>query len=153
MHQTVIREATAADLETLYRFEQAVITAERPFDTTLAEDPINYYDLEFMIEADHIRLLVAELDGLLIGSGYARIEKADAFLKHKQHAYLGFMYVEPAYRGKGVNQMIVQALKEWSLSRGVSELRLEVYCDNAAAVKAYEKIGFSKLLYTMRMGD
>lgn len=153
MQEIIIREATTADLEILYRFEQGVIAAERPFDPTLAEDPINYYDLKGMIEADHIRLLVAELDSQIIGSGYARIEKADRhYLKHQQHAYLGFMYVEPAHRGKGVNQMIIEALKEWSLNRGVNELRLEVYCDNAAAVKAYEKIGFSKLLYTMRLG-
>ena len=50
------------------------------------------------------------------------------------------MYVEPAYRGKGINQMIIAALKTWAYSRNVTELRLDVYHDNANAIKAYEKI-------------
>ncbi len=35
----------------LRRFEQGVIQAERPFDITLADDPIQYYDIEAMIIA------------------------------------------------------------------------------------------------------
>jgi GNAT superfamily N-acetyltransferase len=37
------------------------------------------------------------------------------------------MYVEPDYRGQGVNQLILDALKTWSESRGIYELRLHVY--------------------------
>ena len=41
----IIRQARHTDLDTLFRFEQGVITAERPFDPTLKKDPIHYYDL------------------------------------------------------------------------------------------------------------
>jgi len=43
-----------------------------------------------MIRASHIELLVAESEGEVIGSGYARIESAKPYLKHGRHAYLGF---------------------------------------------------------------
>jgi ribosomal protein S18 acetylase RimI-like enzyme len=33
----------------------------------------------------------------------------------------------------------------------VTELRLEVYAGNAAAIRAYEKAGFSQLIAEMRM--
>jgi ribosomal protein S18 acetylase RimI-like enzyme len=88
----------------------------------------------------------------LIGCGYARIENAKQYLRHKRHAYLGFMYVDPVWRGKNINKMIIDALAQWAVSKGIDEMRLEVYCDNAAAIKAYEKAGFSKLIIQMRMG-
>jgi len=153
MENIIIRPASFADMDTLLRFEQGVITAERPFDPTLKDDPINYYDLAGMIERQDIELLVAELNGRLIGSGYARIEEAKIYLKHPKHAYLGFMYVEPAHRGKGINQKIITALKKWVAERNINELRLEVYHDNLPAIKAYEKIGFSKLMIKMRSAN
>jgi GNAT superfamily N-acetyltransferase len=150
MPAVIVREATSEDMTTLLQFEQGVISAERPFDCTLGKSDIRYYDLEMMIAAVHIQLLVAEMDGELIGSGYARIEEAKPYLEHRQHAYLGFMYTVPEHRGKGVNQRIIEALKEWSASKGITELRLEVYYENSSAIKAYEKIGFVRHMIEMR---
>lgn len=146
-----IRPASLADLSTLLAFEQDLITAERPFDPTLKDPPINYYDIEAMIKADHIHLLVAASGDELIGCGYARIETAKPYLRHLQHAYLGFMYVLPSYRGQGVNRVIIDALKQWSLSKAITELRLDVYYNNSAAIQAYEKSGFTRHMTEMRM--
>ena len=147
-----VRPATLADLPTLLRFEQGVITAERPMDPTIKEGPIHYYDLNAMLTSPHIRLLVADDDGALVGSGYARIDPSRHYLKHASHAYLGFMYVEPSHRGKGVNQLIIAALKDWAHSRNLTELRLDVYTINEAAIRAYEKAGFTPYLINMRVG-
>ena|SRR5688572_23706558 len=152
MNHFSIRSATPGDLEILYRFEQGIITAERSFNQTLKPGHINYYDLKEMLTMPHVHIAVA-LDGdKIIGSGYARIEASKHYLQHHQHSYLGFMYVEPEYRGQGVNQLIIDALSAWSVSRGIYELRLDVYNDNAAAIRAYEKAGFEKHLIEMRMG-
>lgn len=147
----IIRPATFDDLPVLLRFEQGVISAERPFDPALKKDT-HYYNLEEMINSPDIHLVVAVLADDIIGSGYARIEKAKHFLQHEQHSYLGFMYTEPAHRGKGVNKMIIETLIQWSLSRNITELRLEVYYLNEAAIRAYEKTGFKKHIVEMRMG-
>jgi len=152
MEEIITRKATINDLETLRRFEQGVISAERPFDPTLKNDPFNYYDLEFMIDAPHIELIVAEVNGELIGSGYARIETAEHYLQHEQFAYIGFMYVEPQHRGKGINKIILEALEKWALSQNITELRLEVYFNNTLAIAAYEKAGFAKHMIEMRLG-
>jgi GNAT superfamily N-acetyltransferase len=92
------------------------------------------------------------LNNEIVGSGYARIETSKIYLKHPKHAYLGFMYVKPEYRGKGVNQKIIKGLKQWAIGQGITELRLDVYNDNLSAIKAYEKVGFAKLMVEMRMG-
>jgi RimJ/RimL family protein N-acetyltransferase len=156
-----VRPATPADLPTLLRFEQGVISAERPMDPTIRDGPIHYYDLDKMLSSPHIHLVVAEIKdavtpdtnpGTLIGSGYARIDPSRHYLKHTHHAYCGFMYVDPAHRGKGVNQLIIDALKAWAKSQNLTELRLDVYTTNDMAIRAYEKAGFTPYLINMRMG-
>ncbi len=152
MDRIIIRKASLNDLEILLRFEQALIAAERPFDKTLKNGRIHYYDIEAMITSSNIEIVVAELNHEIIGSGYARIENSKPYLKHQSHAYLGFMYVDPNHRGKEVNKKIIEALRQWIISQNVTELRLEVYDNNLAAIKAYEKAGFNKHKLEMRMG-
>ncbi|QEM04543.1 GNAT family N-acetyltransferase [Mucilaginibacter rubeus] len=148
----LIRKATIEDLPVLLQFEQGIITAERPFDSTLKPDPISYYDLKAFITSTDVQVLVAEIDGEIAGSGYARIKKnPDAYYDFEKYAYLGFMYVLPAYRGMGVNQAIIEELKKWIVEQGVTEIRLEVYNDNIGAIKAYEKAGFKKRMIEMRI--
>ncbi|MEP6711478.1 MAG: GNAT family N-acetyltransferase [Ferruginibacter sp.] len=152
MENIIIRKATTKDLPVLLTFEQGVIHAERPFDSTLKKGQTQYYNIEEMIAAAHIELLVAEFNSDIISSGYARIENSKPYLQHQQHAYLGFMYTLPQYRGKGINNMIIEVLKTWSLAQGITELRLDVYDGNAGAIKAYEKAGFARHMIEMRRG-
>jgi RimJ/RimL family protein N-acetyltransferase len=152
MQKITIRKASTTDLEKLLAFEQGIIAAERPFDPTLKEEKINYYDIEQMISASYVEVLVAEIDSQVIGSGYARIETAKPYLNHERYAYLGFMFTDLNHRGKGVNSKIIEALKDWCRSQNVFELRLDVYNENASAIKAYEKAGFKKHLINMRIG-
>ncbi len=144
MAEIVTRRATLSDLGILLKFEQAMIEAERPFDSSIRTgEDVRYYDLEALIASPDAELVVAEIENELIGSGYARIESSDAYFRHRQHSYLGFMYVVPEHRGKGVNKKILEALETWSAVKGVLEMRLEVYTENAAAIRAYEKSGYA----------
>ncbi len=127
------------------------MSAERAFDPTLKAGEIRYYDIENMISADHVRFIVAERGGEPVGCGFARIDDAKAYLRHSKQAYLGLMYVDPRYRGRSINGGIVELLKQWCREKGVTELRLEVYNGNAAAIGAYEKAGFSKHMIEMRL--
>jgi ribosomal protein S18 acetylase RimI-like enzyme len=151
MSDISIREATLDDLPTLLRFEQGVIEAESPMDAGLKPGKINYYDIEQFIRSPDIRLAVAEIDGKLVGCGYARIETAKPYLQYDRQSYLGFMYVLPEFRGKGINQLILDDLYRWTLSHGVTEVRLEVYPTNSAAIRAYEKAGFKPYLLRMNL--
>jgi GNAT superfamily N-acetyltransferase len=147
----IIRKAIPKDLPILLSFEQGIITAERPFDPTLKLEKISYYNLEKMITDSSILIAVAEIDNIIVSSGYARIEKAKPYLKHDLYAYLGFMFTDINYRGKGINAKIIDYLKDWCAINNIFELRLEVYNYNPPAIKAYEKAGFKKHLITMRL--
>ncbi|MCK0147389.1 GNAT family N-acetyltransferase [Arenibacter sp. F26102] len=151
MQQFAIRMATLADIKTLLSFEQEIIRAERPFDETLDVDPISYYDLKQLVLSDEATVMVAEVGHNIIGSGYGLIRDAKPYLDHKKYTYLGFMYTDPDHRGKGVNKAIVDALVQWSKSKGIYEVRLTVYNDNLPAIRAYEKVGFKKHIVEMRV--
>ncbi|MCK0191381.1 GNAT family N-acetyltransferase [Arenibacter sp. F20364] len=151
MQQFTVRMATLADLKTLLSFEQEIISAERPFDETLDKDPISYYDLRQLILSEEAAVMVAELDSQIVGSGYGLIRDAKPYLDHKKYTYLGFMYTDREQRGQGVNKAIVDALVVWSKAKGIDEIRLTVYNDNAPAIRAYEKVGFKKHILEMRV--
>lgn len=146
-----IRPADLTDHPTLLEFEQGIITAERPYDPMLKQGKISYYDLRELIHSPEAIVLLAAEGKNIIGSGYAQIRTAKPYLKHEKFAYLGFMYVRPEARGRGVIQLIINGLKEWTLQQGISEMRLEVYHNNEAAVRAYQKAGMVKDLLTMRI--
>jgi len=56
-------------LPTIYGFEKEVVFAERPFDPTLKDGDINYYDIKAMIESSDTEAMVA-LDGEILISLY-----------------------------------------------------------------------------------
>ena len=145
------RKARLDDLDILLEFEQSLINVERPIDPTVRKDHTNYYDLKKMLADPEMEILVAEDMGRIIGCGYATIRNAKPYLQHKQYAYFGFMYVIPEYRGRGINAMIIEKLKEFARSKKITELRLNVYDKNEAAIKAYQKCGFEKNMIEMRM--
>jgi len=151
MENMIIRAATIEDIQQLRKFEQGVITAERPFDNTLNADPIQYYDLEQQIQNENIYLAVAELKGQLIACGYARIEKAKPYVSYNFYSYLGFMYVMPEHRGKGLNQQIIDSLTCWSKDQGITMMHLDVFAENSSALRAYQKAGFKANLVEMRL--
>jgi ribosomal protein S18 acetylase RimI-like enzyme len=148
----IVRKATEKDLEILLEFEQGIVSAERPFNSTLINGEIHYYDLLYLIQSEDSTVLVVEENNEIVASGYAKIKKTENnYSNFDRYAYLGFMYVKPEHRGKSINKLILDELISWSKDKGISEIRLDVYDQNESAVKAYEKAGFEPLLLTMRL--
>lgn len=149
--QFIIRDAAIADLATLLKMEQKLINEERSYDKTLKPSNAFYYDFGEMLSNVNFKLVLAETDHDIIGTGYARIEKAETFLVHGKYVYLGFMYVLPHWRGKGVNKQIIETLKQWAVSQNIHEVRLDVYFENKTAISAYMKSGFANHVLEMRL--
>lgn len=147
----IVRTATHEDLPILLEFEQGLINAERPMDPLLKREKSHYYNLPKMLDNDNIEIVIAEIDGKPVGSGYGKIIKAIQCFTYEHYCYLGFMYTAPEARRKGVNKAVMQYLYNWSESRGVYEVRLDVYPNNPAAIKSYESVGMRKGLQMMRV--
>ncbi|KQS31038.1 GNAT family N-acetyltransferase [Dyadobacter sp. Leaf189] len=151
MEEINIRTARIEELPILLEFEQGIIKAERPFDETFVAEDFNYYDLAKMIDNEETEVVVAEINGQLAGAGHVRILPAKPYNQFDRYAFLGFMYVVPEQRGKGINRLIIKKLVEWARQKGLPEVRLQVYDANKSAVAAYEKVGFKKHLVEMRL--
>ncbi len=151
MNDLTIRNAVQVDLPLLKEFEQDIIATERPLNDCLKSEYIRYYDIGALIDSDRACVIVAEDNGAIVGSGYARIKESKAHLQHNLHAYLGFMYVVPSYRGQGINQLVIQALIKWGKAQGMQDFYLDAYADNFPALKAYEKLGFKASLIEMKL--
>lgn len=145
------RPAKIDDLKALQEFEQGIIKVERPLDPFLKAGRIYYYNIEELITAEDVNLLVAVSNNEIIGSGYVRIEKSSEYHKNKKNGYVGFIYVKPEFRGKRISTIILESLKYWAKKRGLNELRLDVYHNNTSAIKSYERFGFNKSMINMRM--
>lgn len=146
----VVRRANINDLPTLLDFEQGIVAAERPLDETLRDGTIHYYDLPALLAADDAHVVVATRHDTIVASGWARLRDSVPYVQHDRHVFLGFMYVVPAMRGQGINTLILTALTAWAREQGISEAVLEVYVDNASALRAYRKAGFLPRLLEMR---
>lgn len=151
MSDIKIRPAVKSELPILCEFEQGIIATERPFNECLKPEGIHYYDIGALIDSDKSIVMVAEDNGNIVASGYARIRESKAHLIHDLHVYLGFMYVVESHRGQGVNQLIMQALIKWGKSLGFEDFYLEAYADNSPALTAYEKMGFKPSLIEMKL--
>ena len=128
-----------------------LIQAELPMDPTIHPDTTSYYAFKPLIDGPDSTLLVADLDGEIVASGYAKILQDRPYLTHTDYGYLGFMFVPPKHRGNGYNGMVTDALIAWCKGKGLKEIRLDVYSVNEAAIKAYMKSGFKPHLLNMRL--
>lgn len=151
MEDIVFRTATINDKAALLRLEQLVVDAERPFNSHLKQPNAKYYDLDSLLSDSNATLIVGEVEGNIIATGYAQIRHSKPSLTYSSHAYLGFMYVAPNFRGVGVNRAIIDTLINWSKLHNITDFHLDVYSSNQAAIKAYEKVGFKSSLMAMTL--
>ena len=145
-----IREAREEDIPILLELEQILVRAERPFDPTIRQDPVWYHDIPGLVADLESRFVVAECDGNIIACAFGTKKQPRHYLDHDAYAYLGLMVTTAAYRGKGINGLLIEDLKRWAVARGLYEMRLTVYDGNQSAIRAYEKAGFARHIAEMR---
>lgn len=145
------RLATIDDVTSLLLFEQGIIESERPYYEFIKTESVTYYDIPGLIADEDSYLIVVETDNRIIGSGYAQQRPSRSCFEHDFHCYLGFIYLEPEFRGKGLGADIIERLKVWGLGRGLSHFQLNVYSENTFAIRAYEKAGFRMITTLMEV--
>jgi GNAT superfamily N-acetyltransferase len=151
--QIKIRKAVTADLPALLAFEQGVVEAERPFNSRIRAGSVHYYDIAELIADSESLVMVAEKSDRLIATGHTTLKQSSDNYVYERHAYLGLMYVEPAFRGQGLIQGILDELLAWARGQGIKDFILEVYAENEPAVRAYEKYGFRPNMLEMKLRD
>ncbi|MFF8632541.1 GNAT family N-acetyltransferase [Streptomyces werraensis] len=62
------------------------------------------------------------------------------------------VYVQPGHRGIGLTEVLFDAGLEWAWAQGAERVRLLVHEDNARALRAYRKAGFTETGVTTTLG-
>lgn len=144
------RLAVVADLATLNQFQDGIIQAEADYIPRRQKQRYRYYDLALLLDDPDTRIIVAEREGKLVGSGYVQKRPSKAYLDHTHHGYIGFIYTRPECRGQGIAKSVLAALTTEAKDMGLDELRLDVFADNRTAIATYEAAGFTPNLLEMR---
>lgn len=86
-------------------------------------------------------LLVAELQGLIIGQIFVQVD-ATLAAGRGEAAYLYALRVRPEYRGRGIGTDLVREAEALLRQRGYARALISVAKDNDAARRLYERLGF-----------
>lgn len=88
--------------------------------------------------AEGMSFFVLRADGRPAGCGGVKIFGRD-------YGELKRMYVRPEFRGAGLGERLVNHLADYARAQGVARLRLETGCAQHAAIRLYERVGFTRI--------
>jgi GNAT superfamily N-acetyltransferase len=117
-----------------YRAIRLAALAEAPyaFGSTVAE--------ERRLRAATWRARLAQRAQFVVRHGGAVVGTVGGLVE--DGAELVSLWVHPSWRGRGVGDLLVQAVLEWAREQGHREVRLWVSADNAPAEHLYARHGF-----------
>jgi len=123
-----IRRATVTDLPALLALERSAFTTDHL-------SPRQYR--QHLVSPTAIVLVAADESGVL---GTALV----FFRRESDLARLYSIAVAHDARGRGVGEALLAAVEQAALRRGARRMRLEVRQDNAAAMRLYERGGYTR---------
>lgn len=147
-----IRIANIKDIEQLRRLyleleTDAVKYQPEHFTTGYRSD--DFFNAIF--EKDNQDILVADVDGTVIGFSHVMIlkQKNVACLKPQTAVYIQDLDVIESERNKGVGTLLIKASKEYGKKRGADFIRTQVFPRNIDGIRFYEKNGFCEMMKTI----
>jgi ribosomal protein S18 acetylase RimI-like enzyme len=153
--EPAIREATARDYDDLCEIIDDVDTLHRnhlPHIFQEAAGPVR--DREYilgLIQDEQVALLVAEARGQIVGFVHAFLSETPPIpiLVLRRPATISDLAVRKDLRRLGIGRRLMEAVEQWAVARGASEIDLNVYEFNRAATAFYESLGYRTLSYRM----
>jgi ribosomal protein S18 acetylase RimI-like enzyme len=134
-----IRRARSADLESLVSF--ALAEAKEAEGITKDSERVRQGITTALHDESVAMYWVLEKNNTgVIGSVSIVKEWSDWNSGH--YWWIQNMYILPEFRGKGLMERLIQALKDTARNEDAIELRLYVHKNNAQAISAYQKVGF-----------
>ena len=84
-------------------------------------------------------MVLAYEDQQVIGSAYGLLDRERADMGR-----VGGMWVEPAWRRRGVGRALLQEVFNWARGRGLTALGLWAPADSPSAIALYTRAGFQE---------
>lgn len=148
-----VRHATRADAAKIAEFAVALFELHvgwnpRRFTQIATREGAERYYGE---RAENGSILVAEVDGAVVGFAYFEYESTLYAELATKVLCLHDIYVDPAARGQGVGDALIEGVRTEASRRRATKVLLSVAIQNAEGHRLFERKGFEKTMDEMML--
>ena len=140
----MIELATAKDRDAVNRLARQIHQMHMEWRPDIFRMPEELFPEERYAELiSNRQLYVAKLNGIVVGYAMTRIRVVDMENHMPRKVFLIEQFcVDEALRGHGIGTQMMEELRVLARAFGCTDLQLNVYPQNDAAVSFYQKCGF-----------
>jgi ribosomal protein S18 acetylase RimI-like enzyme len=153
--RVTVRPAAPVDLPTIGRLGALLVRMHHDFDPErfIAATPRTEHGyasfLGTQLDEPNVVVLVAVRDGVVLGYTYAGVEGPDYMSLRGPAGVLHDIVVDPAHRGNGVGQMLLDATLAALEARGAPRVVLSTAERNESAQRLFARAGFRRTMVEM----
>jgi ribosomal protein S18 acetylase RimI-like enzyme len=153
--RVTVRPAATVDLPTIGRLGALLVRMHHDFDPErfIAATPRTEHGyasfLGTQLDEPSVVVLVAVRDGVVLGYTYAGVEGHDYMSLRGPAGVLHDIVVDPAHRGQGVGQMLLDATLKALAARGAPRVVLSTAERNESAQRMFARAGFRRTMIEM----
>lgn len=150
-----IRPATPADLPALGRLGALLIRIHNDFDRQRffapPSNPEEGYAwfLGSQLDDPDVVVLVAEVDGRVVGYVYAGVEPHSWKELREECGFVHDLIVDPGARGQGAGERLLEAAVAWLKDKGMPRVMLWTAEPNVGAQRLFARHGFRRTMVEM----
>jgi ribosomal protein S18 acetylase RimI-like enzyme len=151
----LIRPAGTADLPVLGQLGAQLMRVHHDFDAHRFLSPGDHPERGYawflgrQIEDQDCLVLVAELDGDVIGYVYAAVEPLSWKELRDEAGFIHDLVVAPSRRGSGAGSQLLDAAVEWLRDRGLPRVMLWTAEQNTGGQRLFSRNGFRRTMVEM----
>ena len=97
------------------------------------------------------RVLVAEIDGRIIGYFIGKIERPNPCFVPEKIGKISDAFIKEKYRKSGTGRAMFSELLKWFRKKGIKHIELSVDSRNKLGIKVWQNLGFKEFMKKMRL--
>lgn len=150
MPQVTVRQAIPDDVEGIVPLWQEMTDFNAALDPRMGITPEGAEHfrqfLLLRLEDDNSCVLIAEVEGRIVGYTIGRVVSNPPVFSLSEYAYISDMCVTEGWRRRGIGRRLYQALCEWFRAKGLSVIQLSTLHHNPVSQAFWRAMGFSDYL-------
>lgn len=150
-----VRPAETEDARTIAELSVKLVAQHQSYDasrfTRLASVEQAEWFYGKQTTAEDAAVLVAEIDGKIIGFAYIEFEAKDYANLLENAAWLHDIYIDEAARGQTAGKLLIEKSVEAAKQLGADKLMLSVAAKNTYAAEFFERSRFRKTMIEMML--
>ena len=151
----MVREATQHDIDRVVELWGEMVDFHARYDPRYlrkdgSEDGFAEHLRGHLDDADYL-LLVAEIDGEVVGFLNGELLEYPPCFEHRSHGFIDSLAVSPECQRGGLGTALLDKGMAWFSAKGVSTVEGKVLLSNPQAMGFWQKTGFEPYMQTIRV--